>query len=93
MIWPVRGAENAKSAAIGLGGVNFSSDKEETLLEVLALASATTGLVLFSRRPSAGQGSEAAIEELGAEDLPCPWCLAPTLATDIRCPSCGRRFG
>ena len=92
-MWPVRGAENAKSAANGLGRVNFSSDKEEKLLEVLALASATTGLVLFSHRSSAGRASPAEIEEVGAEDLPCPWCLAPTQAEDIRCPSCGRRFG
>lgn len=26
-------------------------------------------------------------------DLPCPWCLAPTAETDVRCPSCGQRFG
>ncbi len=27
------------------------------------------------------------------DDLPCPWCLAPTLETDSRCPNCGQRFG
>ncbi len=28
-----------------------------------------------------------------SEDLPCPWCLAPTHEADVRCPSCGQRFG
>ena len=27
------------------------------------------------------------------DDLPCPWCSAPTTEADPRCPSCGRRFG
>lgn len=26
-------------------------------------------------------------------DLPCPWCQAPTRESDQRCPACGRRFG
>ncbi len=27
------------------------------------------------------------------DDLPCPWCHAPTREKDLSCPSCGRRFG
>lgn len=27
------------------------------------------------------------------DDLPCPWCLAPTSESDSACPSCGRSFG
>lgn len=79
--------ENAKSAATDLGGVSFSPTRRKRLLEVLALALVTTGLVLFSRRSV----QPALIED--TEDLPCPWCHAPTQAEDIRCPSCGRRFG
>ena len=31
---------------------------------------------------------------LGLEDdLPCPWCFAPTSEQDRTCPSCGRQFG
>lgn len=29
----------------------------------------------------------------GPDDLPCPWCRAPTRENDPRCPTCGRRFG
>jgi|GEM_PF-2034228 len=28
-----------------------------------------------------------------SSDLPCPWCRAATTDDDIRCPSCGQRFG
>jgi len=27
------------------------------------------------------------------EDLPCPWCLAPTQETDDACTACGQEFG
>ena len=27
------------------------------------------------------------------DDLPCPWCYAPTLEEDRRCSGCGRTFG
>lgn len=30
---------------------------------------------------------------LRGDDLPCPWCQAPTTEADPRCPSCDRRFG
>ena len=28
-----------------------------------------------------------------ADDLPCPWCYAPTQEEDRRCSGCGRTFG
>ena len=27
------------------------------------------------------------------DDLPCPWCYAPTFEEDTRCSGCGRSFG
>jgi len=35
------------------------------------------------------------IEISGSEinDLPCPWCMAPTRENDDHCPACGQRFG
>jgi hypothetical protein len=27
------------------------------------------------------------------DDLPCPWCYAPTDEHDARCTGCGRIFG
>lgn len=67
------------------------------MLEVLAVASATTGILVFSRtrRQRDVDWEQLAVElpSEGAEDLPCPWCYAPTNETDARCPSCGRRFG
>jgi hypothetical protein len=32
-------------------------------------------------------------DEIGPDDLPCPWCHTPTAADDDRCPGCNRRFG
>ncbi|MFO7547637.1 MAG: hypothetical protein R6X29_02020 [Acidimicrobiia bacterium] len=40
-----------------------------------------------------GQGGVMTLGYQRDDDLPCPWCHAPTAEFDPRCPSCGRRFG
>jgi hypothetical protein len=69
------------------------------MLEALVVAAATTGLVVLakgfrgnerlapSRRPVTMRFDGA------GDDLPCPWCYAPTQENDRRCGGCGRSFG
>jgi hypothetical protein len=69
------------------------------MLEALVVATATTGLFALAKGV---RGSERfkidpslimpAKEERG-DDLPCPWCYAPTDESDSRCSGCGRSFG
>jgi hypothetical protein len=57
-------------------------------LIVAALAAAATVLG-WLRRPHA---AEAPLED-DLVDLPCPWCLAPTVEEDDACPACHEPFG
>lgn len=69
------------------------------MLEALVVATATTGLFAlalgmrgnerFNSRPRL---VVAPRDERG-DDLPCPWCYAPTEESDSRCTGCGREFG
>ncbi|MBA2337153.1 MAG: hypothetical protein H0V96_05240 [Acidimicrobiia bacterium] len=79
------------------------------MLEIAAAAVLLAGLVMAVTRPgsvTAPRHLGVAITSTAAEppsprnhgfdlssDLPCPWCRAATIDTDVRCPSCGQRFG
>jgi hypothetical protein len=69
------------------------------VLEALVVATATTGLFALAKGIRGGQRfrvdpSLVVIprDERG-DDLPCPWCYAPTAEHDLRCNGCGREFG
>jgi hypothetical protein len=67
--------------------------------EALVVATATTGLLALAKgfrgneKLSPGERSEAVSPERPGDDLPCPWCYAPTHESDRRCGGCGRTFG
>jgi hypothetical protein len=67
--------------------------------EALVVATATTGLLALAKgfrgneKFSPGGRSEAVSPERPGDDLPCPWCYAPTHESDRRCGGCGRTFG
>jgi hypothetical protein len=69
------------------------------MFEALVVATATTGLFVLAKgvrgnerfRP-ASRLAVSARDERG-DDLPCPWCYAPTHEHDSRCNGCGRTFG
>lgn len=69
------------------------------MLEALVVATATTGLFALAlgakgnQRFKAGRGLVATVGDDRVEDLPCPWCYAPTDEADRRCGGCGRDFG
>lgn len=69
------------------------------MLEALVVATATTGLFALAKGIRGGQRyrvDPALVvmprDERG-DDLPCPWCYAPTDEHDSRCSGCGREFG
>ena len=69
------------------------------MLEALAVATATTGLFALAKGIRGGQKYRVdpslvvvPRDERG-DDLPCPWCYAPTDEHDSRCNGCGRVFG
>ncbi len=69
------------------------------MIEALVVATATTGLFVLARGIKGNERFKIeprrvswADDERG-DDLPCPWCYAPTEETDSRCRGCGRRFG
>lgn len=69
------------------------------MFEVLVAATATTGLFAIAKGIRGNQtfktNPRIAIksrDERG-DDLPCPWCYAPTEESDARCRGCGRTFG
>ena len=69
------------------------------MLEALAVATATTGLFALAKGIRGGQKYRVdptlvvtPRDERG-DDLPCPWCYAPTHEHDSRCDGCGRVFG
>lgn len=69
------------------------------MLETLVVVASATGLYTLARRSRGYELFEvkpslvARFAERRGEDLPCPWCHAPTYETDTRCRGCGRKFG
>lgn len=65
----------------------------------LVSPNANTGLFAAAKRPTANPRHRAHPSLLviprdqPGDDLPCPWCYAPTLEEDSRCSGCGRTFG
>lgn len=45
------------------------------------------------KRPSAPATDYRTFSLDGSADLPCPWCQGATKETDLRCATCGQRFG
>lgn len=69
------------------------------MLEALVVATATTGLFALAKgirgneRFRVDPGLVVAPRDERSDDLPCPWCYAPTDERDRRCRGCGRLFG
>lgn len=69
------------------------------MLEALVAATATTGLFALAIGVRGQQRYEinptlvVNLHDQREEDLPCPWCYAPTDENDRRCSGCGRSFG
>lgn len=69
------------------------------MLEAMVVATATTGLfalalgVKGNERFKTATGLVVPVRDERGEDLPCPWCYAPTDEDDTRCGGCGRAFG
>lgn len=70
-----------------------------TLFEALMAATATTGLFALAKGIRGQQTYRidpslvVNLREGRGDDLPCPWCYAPTTEDDRRCSGCGRKFG
>lgn len=69
------------------------------MLEALVAATAMTGLFALAKGAKSNERFDVdppivvRAETDHREDLPCPWCYAPTDETDNRCRGCGREFG
>jgi len=69
------------------------------MFEALVVATATTGLFALAKgvrgneRFKRDPGLLASARDERGDDLPCPWCYAPTVEVDTRCTGCGRNFG
>jgi hypothetical protein len=69
------------------------------MLEALVVATATTGLFALALGVRGNERFKSAprlvvsLRDERGEDLPCPWCYAPTNENDSRCGGCGREFG
>lgn len=70
------------------------------MLEALVVATATTGLLALAAKGIRGNerfrvdpGLVVTSRDDRNDDLPCPWCYAPTAEHDRRCRGCGRLFG
>lgn len=69
------------------------------MVEALVVATATTGLFVLAKgfrgneRFGFDAASSAHVADERGEDLPCPWCYAPTAEHDAKCSGCGRVFG
>lgn len=69
------------------------------MLEAFMVATATTGLFALAKgfrgneRLTVGRRFLAEKPDESSDDLPCPWCYAPTAENDNRCGGCGRTFG
>ncbi len=62
------------------------------MIALLAVPVVVAGIV-FENRPWTSRVGEDSTPINLDDDLPCPWCFAPTRENDASCPSCGRRFG
>jgi hypothetical protein len=69
------------------------------MFEALVVATATTGLFALAKGVRGNERFKidprlvvSGRDERG-DDLPCPWCYAPTEESDRRCRGCGRSFG
>ena len=65
---------------------------------VVATALVAAGVAAITRHSSHAPGPSSAQGDIRlttrwAADLPCLWCRSQTAEDDIRCPSCGQRFG
>jgi len=69
------------------------------MLEALVVVTATTGLFVLARgirgyeRFRVDPSLVVTPRDERGDDLPCPWCYAPTNERDSRCRGCGRSFG
>lgn len=70
------------------------------MLEALVVALATTGLIVLAKGVIRGNEKfeidprlVVPVRDERGDDLPCPWCYAPTEEDDSRCRGCGRHFG
>jgi len=69
------------------------------MFEALVVATATTGLFALAKgfrgneRFRVDRHLVTAKGDDRGDDLPCPWCYAPTDEHDNRCAGCGRSFG
>ena len=69
------------------------------MLEALVVATATTGLFALAKGVRGNERFEidrrlvVPVRDERDDDLPCPWCYAPTEESDSRCSGCGRSFG
>jgi hypothetical protein len=69
------------------------------VFEALLVATAATGLFALAKGIKGNQTFRVdptlvvlPRDERG-DDLPCPWCYAPTDEQDTRCAACGQEFG
>jgi ribosomal protein L37AE/L43A len=69
------------------------------MFEALVVATATTGLFVLAKGVRGNERFQSArrlvvsVRDERGDDLPCPWCYAPTHERDSRCNGCGRTFG
>lgn len=69
------------------------------MLEAIAVATATTGLFALAKGFRGNETFRADpslavdLRDERGDDLPCPWCYAPTIESDHGCRGCGRSFG
>ena len=69
------------------------------MLEALVVATATTGLLAIAigvrgnERFAVDPRLVVKVRDEREDDLPCPWCYAPTDENDAKCSGCGRSFG
>lgn len=69
------------------------------MFEALVVATATTGLFVLAKGVRGNERFKSerrlvvSVRDERGDDLPCPWCYAPTHEHDSRCSGCGRTFG
>lgn len=68
------------------------------MLEAFVVATATTGLFALAKGLKGNQKFRidptlVVTRDERGDDLPCPWCYAPTQEGDRRCSGCGSVFG
>jgi hypothetical protein len=69
------------------------------VLELLVVVAATTSLFALAKGIRGSHPYRidpsliASHRDDRGDDLPCPWCYAPTQEQDSRCKGCGRSFG